>query len=220
MLIDLARPTRAWAVLDGPAVVVSQLTERYGTFFIIVLGESVVATVAGVAGFEFTVQSWIVGSISFVIALCMWWVYFDLADTSVIGRGVLGLVFVYGHFPLLAGVAAFGEGTRLAITEAAQAGLSAGARWALAGGVGAFALSLALLHIGAQWTSLRDRTFLGRICVGALALTLAAVGGGIPPIGFVLIVAAAVLGQLLLEAFTPRAGAATVWEPVSDRTAQ
>ena len=150
MVIDLAIPTRAWAALKARSVVISHLTERFGTFFIIVLGESVVAVVAGVAGFEFTFESWLVAGLCFVIALCLWWIYFDLADTSVVGRGALGLVYVYGHFPLLAGVAAFGVGTKLAITEAAQPGLSAGTRWALAGGIGAFALSLAALHIGSR----------------------------------------------------------------------
>jgi hypothetical protein len=61
-----------------------------------------------------------------------------LADISVVGRGALGLIFVYVHFTLLAGVAAFGEGTKLAVVQAVQPGLSAGARWALAGGVCAF----------------------------------------------------------------------------------
>jgi low temperature requirement protein LtrA len=213
MLIDLVVPTRAWAALKGAAIVVSHLTERFGIFFIIVLGESVVAAVAGVAGLEFTVQSWIVATTCFVIALSLWWIYFDLADTSVVGRGVVGLIFVYGHFPLLAGVAAFGEGTRLTITEAAQPALGAGTRWALAGGVGAFALSLAVLHIGAEWTSLRDRTFLGRLCLTTFALALAAAGNGIAPPAFVALIAAAVLAQLLLEAVAVREGAASAWEP-------
>jgi hypothetical protein len=43
--------------------------------------------------------------------------------------------------------------------------------------------------------------------------TLAAAGDGIGPLAFVVLLAAAVLGQLLLEAFTARPGAATVWEP-------
>ena len=213
MAIDLAIPTRAWAVLRGHSVVISHLTERFGTFFIIVLGESVVAVVAGVAGFELTIESWIVGGLGFVIALCLWWIYFDLADTSVVGRGALGLVYVYSHFPLLAGVAAFGEGIKLAITQAAQPGLGAGARWALDGGIAAFALSLAALHIGAEWTSMRDRSFIGRIALGALTVTLAAAGGQIPPPCFVAVVAAAVLAQLLLEAFTVKAGAATIVDP-------
>jgi hypothetical protein len=140
-------------------------------------------------------------------------VYFDLADTSVVGRGVLGLVFVYAHFMLLAGVAAFGEGARLAIVDATQPGLDAGARWALAGGLGAFALSLAVIHLGAEWTSLGDRTFLGRIGLSAACLILAAAGGTLAPLGFVVLVAAAVVAQLLLEAWTPREGAATVVQP-------
>jgi low temperature requirement protein LtrA len=212
MALDLSVPTRAWPALKGHSVAVSHLTERFGTFFIIVLGESVVAVVAGVAGLELTFESWAIAGLCFVIALSLWWIYFDLADTSVVGRGALGLIYVYGHFPLLAGVAAFGDGTKLAITEAAQPALGAGARWALAGGVSAFALSLALLHIAAEWTSLGDRTFLGRIALAALTLTLAAAGGTIAPVGFVALVVGAVLAQLFLEAVTPRAGAASVWD--------
>jgi low temperature requirement protein LtrA len=214
MVIDLAIPTRGWAVLKGRAVVVSHLTERFGTFFIIVLGESVVAVVAGVAGFEFTVESWIVAGLSFVVVLCTWWIYFDLADTSVVGRGALGLVYVYCHFPLLAGVAAFGAGTKLAIEHGARPALAAGTRWAFAGGIGAFALSLAILHVGAEWTSPRDRTFIGRIALAALAIALAAAGGGVAPVASVGLLTAAVFGQLMLEALTPRVGAATVFEPV------
>jgi len=217
MLIDLAIPTRAWRALDGAAIVISHLTERFGTFFIIVLGESLAAVVAGVAGFEFTAVCWIVAGISFVMALSLWWIYFDLADTSVVGRGALGLIYVYAHFTLLAGVAAFGEGTRLAIVDATNPSLAAGARWAMAGGIGAFALSLAVIHIGAEWTSLRDRTFLSRLFLTTFAFALAAAGGRIPPLVFVALMAVALFGQLLLEATTPRAGAASVAEPVETR---
>jgi low temperature requirement protein LtrA len=178
--------------------------------FIIVLGESLAAAVAGVAGFEFTAESWIVAGFGFLVALCLWWIYFDLADTSVVGRGALGLIFVYAHFTLLAGVAAFGAGTRLAIVDAATPALAAGARWAMAGGIGAVALSLAVIHIGAEWTSPRNRTFIGRLGLAGLAIALAAAGGAIPPLAFAGLIAVAVLGQLLLEAATPRTGAASV----------
>lgn len=56
-----------------------------------------------------------------------------IADTSVVGRGVLGPIYVYSHFPLLAGVAALGVGIKLAITQVANPALTAGTRWALAG---------------------------------------------------------------------------------------
>jgi hypothetical protein len=87
----------------------------------------------------------------------------------VVGRGRLGLVYVYGHFPWLAGVTVFGVATKLVIAEAGYPGLGGGARWTLAGGV--------------------------------------------PPVAFVSVVAFGVLGQLLLEAFTVRVGAASVVEP-------
>ena len=202
MLTDLGIPTRAWRALEGATIVVSHLTERFGTFFIIVLGESVVAAVAGVAGLEFTFESWLVAGGCLSIALCLWWVYFDVADTSVVGRGTLGLIFVYGHFPLLGGVAVFGEGTRLAVTEAGRPALGAAARWALAGGIGTFALALALLHVAAERTSMRDHPFLGRIRLAVLAVTLAAVGGRISPVAFVALLAGAVLAQFLLDALT------------------
>jgi low temperature requirement protein LtrA len=214
MLIDLLIPTRAWRMIAGRSVVTSHLFDRFGTFFIIVLGESVVAAVAGVAGLQFTPDSWIAGGLCFLTALCLWWIYFDLADTSVLGRRALGLVFVYSHFALLAGVTAFGEGASSAIAHAAQASLGAGTRWTMAGGIGAFALSLAAIHVGAEWTSLLDRTFLSRVLLAAFVIALAAAGGGLPPLVFAGAIAAAVLGQLLLEAVTPRGGAASVLEPV------
>jgi low temperature requirement protein LtrA len=212
MVLDLAIPPRAWAKLGAHSVTVSHLTERFGTFFIIVLGQSVVAVVAALAGFRFTVTSVIIAGICFVVALCIWWIYFDLADTSVVGRGVFGLVYVYGHFPLLAGITAFGVGSRLTVTAGAPSGLDASARWALGGGVCVFALSLAAMHIGAEWTSMKDRTFLGRIVLAAGTVGLAAAGGALPPLGFVSLLAVAVLAQLILEALTSREGAATIIE--------
>ena len=117
--IDLTIPTRAWKALAGAPIVVSHLTERFGTFFIIVLGAAVAGAVTGRNRLRLHVASWAAAAACFVIALILWWIYFDLADTSVVGRGALGLVYTYGHLPLLAGVAAFGAGTKLAITGAA-----------------------------------------------------------------------------------------------------
>jgi low temperature requirement protein LtrA len=213
--IDMGGAPLAWRRLTGAPVAVSHLTERFGIFFIIVLGEAVTGVVAGVSGFEFSSESWAVAGICFAIALVLWWIYFDLADTSVVGRGALGFVYPYSHLPLFAGVAAFGAGTHLAITNAASPGLPAGARWALAGGIAVFALALSLLHISAEWTSPRDRTFLGRLALVAGAVALAALGGGLDPIVFVGLIAAAALAQLLLEATTFDEGAASVWEPVA-----
>ncbi|HEY6636315.1 MAG TPA: low temperature requirement protein A [Solirubrobacterales bacterium] len=211
--LDLCVPPYAWRILGSSTIVVSHITERFGQFFIVVLGQSIASVVAAVAGFQFNFDAWALAGACFVTALCLWWIYFDLADTSVVGRGTLGLVFVYGHFPLYPGIAAFAAGTTLAINEVDQTALEAGARWALAGGLAAFVLALALVHIGAEWTSMRDRTFLGRLVLITLLVVLAAVGGALSPLVFVLLVMTALLGQLLLEAFTFPTGAASVLEP-------
>ena len=213
LAIDLGVLPYAWGTLEGPRVVVSHLTERFGTFFIVVLGQSVAAVVAAVAGLQFSTEAWTVAGLCFVIALAMWWIYFDLADTSVVGRGRLGLVYLYAHIPLFPGVVAFAAGAKLAILDADQAGLEPGARWALAGGIAVFALALAALHLGAEWTSRRDRTFIGRLVLAAFLIALTAFGGGLSPVVFVLFVMAGVLGQLLLEAFTFPTGAASVLPP-------
>jgi low temperature requirement protein LtrA len=213
LALDLCAPPFLWGLLGNTPIVVSHVTERFGQFFIVVLGVSVASVVAAVAGSQFSFEAWVLGGACFVTALAMWWIYFDLADTSVVGRGTLGLVFAYGHFPLFPGVAAFAAGTTLAITHADHPALEAGARWALAGGLSAFILSLALMHLGAEWTSLRDRAFLGRFVLAAFLIALAAVGGGIAPLVFVLIVGAALVAQLMLEAFTFPTGAASVLEP-------
>ena len=213
LAVELAMPPLGWSALRSAPVNAPHLTERFGGFFIIVLGESVVAVVAGIVGTQFSIATSVVAVASFVIALCLWWIYFDLADTSVVGRGLLGLVYMYAHIPLLAGVAVFGAGTKLAITHADAARLGAGARWAIGGGLACYLLSLALLHVAAEWTSPRDRAFLGRLAVSALAIGLAAGAGALRPVLFLAILAAALAAQLILELATFPAGAESVWTP-------
>jgi low temperature requirement protein LtrA len=210
--LDLCLPPYAWRILGPSPIVVSHITERFGQFFIVVLGVSIASVVAALAGFQFSFEAWVLAGASFVTALCLWWIYFDLADTSVVGRGTLGLVFVYGHLPLYPGIGAFAAGTTLAITQVDQSNLEAGARWALAAGLAAFALALAVLHLGAEWTSTRDRSFLGRLVLVGYLVALAAFGHALSPLVFVLLVTAGVLAQLLLEAFTYPTGAASVLE--------
>jgi len=211
LVLEITMPVFGWRASGGLSVNASHITERYGQFFIIVLGESIVAVVAGIAGTHITTAAFALAALGFAIGLSLWWIYFDLADTSVVGRGLFGLVFVYSHIPLLAGVAAVGAGTKIAITHANASGLGAGARWAIGGGVACFLLSLAVVHIGAEWTSLRDRAFLGRLASSAVVIVLAAAGGGLPPVAFTALLCAILIAQLVLELLTYPSGAASVW---------
>ena len=213
LAIELATPLLGWRPLRGSAVNIAHVTDRFGGFFIIVLGESVVAVVAAVAGTHFSVAAAVSAVAGFVVALCLWWIYFDLADTSVVGRGMLGLVFVYAHLPMLGGVAALAAGAKIAITHADAASLGAGARWAMGGGLAFFLLSLAVLQLAAEWTTPRERAFIGRLTAAAVLLALAALGGGLAPVLFVSLLAATLVAQLLLELASPAIGAASVWSP-------
>jgi hypothetical protein len=60
---------------------------------------------------------------------------------------------------------------------------------------------------------MRDRTFAGRLVLAVVAITLAAAGGDLPPTVFAALLAIAMLGHLVFEAFTAQEGAATVIEP-------
>jgi hypothetical protein len=106
-----------------------------------------------------------------------------------------------------------GVGTKLAIHDAAEGHLGAGTRWALCGGLIAYLLSLAVLHLAAEWTSPRDPALVARLGLAAALAALAAAGGAIAPALFVGLLAAAMIALLVLEVRTFPEGAASVYEP-------
>lgn len=98
------------------------IAERYGLFTIIVLGESVVGTVASstdLLGGEAAVH-WSFDVIAVVVAgvgltFGMWWVYFSapFGDALDRRRG-RAYIFGYGHIPMFIAVAAVGAGLHVA----------------------------------------------------------------------------------------------------------
>ncbi|MGW6708737.1 low temperature requirement protein A [Streptomyces sp. NPDC054956] len=125
----------------------SHLVERVGLFVIIVLGESVIALVTS-ADHAWTVRAGVVGVLGFVLLAALWWSYFDFGATSaelvfeaaddresyLLAREVGGFL----HFFVTASVLAMAGGLATAVEEAGHAHLSAGAVWALAGGLAAY----------------------------------------------------------------------------------
>jgi len=70
-----------------------------------------------------------------------------------------------------------------------------------------------VIHLAAEWTSPRERTFIGRVAVAVLAVVCAAAGSGLEPVTFVALLAAVLVAQLILELRTEPEGAASVWTP-------
>ncbi|CEI31240.1 Low temperature requirement A [Propionibacterium freudenreichii] len=91
----------------------SHWTERFELFVLIVLGESLVAVGVGAGEHPLTIPLLLAAGLGVVLAICLWWLYFDLVAAAT-GRRVAELAgteririafeaYVYGHFPLVAG---------------------------------------------------------------------------------------------------------------------
>ncbi|MBL0175626.1 MAG: low temperature requirement protein A [Ignavibacteria bacterium] len=117
LFIDLITP---WFTLKRqrrlPRMSTSKFPERLGLFILIVLGESVVGVVNGIASApRLDVSAIVPASLGIAVGFGLWWVYFDYVARRVPKRTVLSsIIWSYLHLPLAMGIAAIGA----AITNA------------------------------------------------------------------------------------------------------
>jgi low temperature requirement protein LtrA len=192
------------------------IPERYGLFTIIVLGESVLAVAAGTAETGWVPAAVLAGIFGFVIAACIWWLYFDYVGSSGLQISPrASFYWGYGHLPIYAGIAASGVGIQLAIEGAAETAasgllaaagaspvvdgsLSLGARAILGGGVVLYLLAVGFIH----WVnrgSLDDRVLLARLGIVAGLILLVMLGSFLSPLVFTALVALALLALATFE---------------------
>jgi low temperature requirement protein LtrA len=134
---------------QGEAIITTtpSLIERMGLFVIIVLGEVIVGAVNGMADLHpLDAHGIVVGILGVVVAIGLWWIYFDLIShrPPVPRRTQLWLNL---HFPLVVAIAAGGAAV-LNTIEHESGSLPDGVRWLLVGSLAAALLSVALL----TWT--------------------------------------------------------------------
>lgn len=179
LVVEIATPFLAYLIVRSPPAHASHLPERLGLFTLIVLGESVLAVAWGARGTGWTPAAFPVAFFAFVIAACLWWVYFEHVDHGVIihaltsGRSTLvrGFAYGYGHLLIFAGLASTAVGSEVLIEHASEEHLPAGAGLALAGGAAAFLLATTAAHLVIR-RPLSRRLVAARVAaaVGALAL--------------------------------------------------
>ncbi|MFD8061953.1 low temperature requirement protein A [Streptomyces cyaneofuscatus] len=186
--LELLLPRLAQGHADGTPWHPHHTAERYSLFTIIVLGESVVGTVASsgdlLAGADGT--QWTGNAVTVVVAgvgltFGMWWVYFATPFGDILAhRRNRGYLFGYGHIPLFIGIAGVGAGLHLAglsLEHHTHLGPTA-VVLALALPTGLYLLTVYLLH--ALLLSATDRFHLLLIAltlaVLATAVLLAAAG--------------------------------------------
>ncbi len=216
------------------------IRERYGLLTIIVLGESVLAVSIGVSEAGWDASSMATASLAFLVAVSIWWMYFDRSGRSALSRS-LGVAFIwgYGHFAIYAGIAAVGVGTELLIEASGPGGegVALAATEPVAGGKGGggpgpavFAGGLAAFIAGMTLINLANLGF--RITrIGSLVLPMrAGVALGVAtvawllepsPLGFAAIAGLSMLGLNAIETavvmrFRRRQAEAVVAGPVDE----
>lgn len=148
LLVDLLTPTTTLHLQRNlPRLSQSRMPERFGLFFIIVLGEAIVSVVRGAAERkELTLTAALASGLGLAIALGFWWVYFDQIQTRRPKRpGWWSLSWGYLHLPLLMSLTAGGVGVLKMISYEGQP-LPEEVRWLMCGSIAGCFLFLGLIE--------------------------------------------------------------------------
>lgn len=130
LLIEITTPLLVALKMKKRPLYVSHIPERLGLFTMIVLGELIVHIGSGLSETTWQLSIAITAIASFVIAACLWWLYFDRVDANVIQRSLVeqpgssrellrSFIWSYAHVLIFAGLAVTSVGITLAIEQAA-----------------------------------------------------------------------------------------------------
>lgn len=200
MAVLMITPMIAVRAYRGQPFDSSHIPERYGLFTIIVLGESVVAVAAGISSTGWHVAPALTAATGFGIAACIWWVYFDFVESTVVRRDAIVRAFVwgYGHLGIYVGIASAAVGIGLIIEAVAHdAGLSSAERGIFLGGLASYLLTIAVLRYNSVLAL--DRTVSVRLAAAATIFALIFVGGWVSAALLVPLAFALVGAQTLFE---------------------
>jgi low temperature requirement protein LtrA len=133
-------PTRAAAM-----TVTDSLTERFGAFIIIVLGETLTGVVGGLASQPVSALTMAVGLVAVVVGFGAWWTYFDFAGHREPRRTRAATVqWMFTQLPLTAAVAAMGAAMVSLVEHAHDGRTPTATAWLLCAGT-AVALAATML---------------------------------------------------------------------------
>ncbi len=121
---------------ETPALIITgALTERFGAFIIIVLGETLTGVVAGLSGRPIGGLTLSVGLVAVVVGFGAWWTYFDFAGQRLPRtERATSVQWILGHLPLTAAVAAMGAAMVSLVDHARDGRTPAATAWVLCAG--------------------------------------------------------------------------------------
>jgi low temperature requirement protein LtrA len=151
------------------------LPERFGLFVIIVLGETVLAVVVGVAEADWAATAAIFGGIGLTISFSLWWIYFETVTAEAMRH--LGafrpIGWILAHAPLVMGITALGVGIEIAVHVESGEHLHTADALILGGSLCAALLSLGLLSAVDAVDSSRVGAFARRLPAAVLVFVVA-----------------------------------------------
>jgi low temperature requirement protein LtrA len=153
------------------------IAERYGLFFIIVLGETVLSTtIALQTAFDAEhppAELWSVVVGGVLITFSAWWLYFARDSSGILNSNSVGYVWGFGHYVIFGAAAAVGAGLAARVdyyahhSEVSDAVSSA----FVTGSGAAFLAALWLLNIRLHDTSIRTALPFGAAVIALVAVT-------------------------------------------------
>lgn len=161
------------------------------------LGESIVVTVAGL-DIGSSLSAALVAVVGFVVAATIWWLYFGIFRPMPTDHGFGGrFVWAQGHLLVFAGIAAGAVGVEFAIEAAADGrSLVLADRLPMGVGLGAYLAAMAAIRSA---TRRADWIVAMRLGVAGAVLAVGITGLGLQPLGFVMLIAALLVGEAAVE---------------------
>ena len=210
LAIDFGTPFLAGRLAIKIAPHISHLPERMGLFIIIVLGESILGVVVGLAGHEWDMYSSLTVGLGLSIPFSLWWIYFDNVGGSAIkaatekGRRGIYYVWLYIHFPMVVGLTAIGVGIKQAASNRQEIALPYPELWLICGSVSSCLFIQAILHLVAADNSdteykTRRKWAIYRIISGIAIVTIAILGLKLLPVVLMFILAFVCALQIVLD---------------------
>jgi low temperature requirement protein LtrA len=163
----------ATSVQAAAITITDALTERFGGFMIIVLGETLTGVVAGLSSRPISALTLAVGLVAVIIGFGAWWTYFDFAGGRRPRPGPAAtLQWSFGHLPLTAAIAAMGAAMVSLVDHAHDGRTPAATAWVICAGA-AVVLTVTMLVAASlpAWSDDRGlyRPLAGTCAAAALA---------------------------------------------------
>ena len=200
-LIDLSTPTILRRQLRDMRFDPGHLTERFGLFLLIALGESVVEIGGPAAEGHLSAGVLCAVAAAFVLACGLWWVYFHFAadamrhalTTAQVQASIARHVMTYGHLALIGSVISIAVGMREAIAHPGE-DLPWGVSGLLVGGCAIY-----LATYGYTRWAMFKLVSTTRLTAAAVMLVVLPIAPHVPGLAALILVAAVLVGLNVVE---------------------